>query len=879
MGVQQDQWEEAYFIAERMFTSSSAEKRTQLNCFQQIVCSRYSTIFEYDPYKDAYRFINQELKFEQPVPSRCRTVAEADLDVLKNNAVKSELKSPAYVNITPIYVVPPSTILVFNNSQAPSDELNNALLNATTTLTLTPTEAEVTPGAEFVFKHKNGKCYRCLIISELSDKEVPESERRYEVAFLDHCQIVPVKLKTLFIPGELTMENYPCALQCIRPIGVVAFRNGFVADYNNDVRAFYNDRNKRKSGLVGLLYKTNKTEKKLIMDFPSIHGHPYTNAEEIKMQHGHQQAALKDPVGLKYEQLINQEIVESLEYDEDGEDDEKGVAKEPAKKEDVKEDDDDDVLLDLSDSDRNTDNGSLSIMKEVQNAECPLGMASIQRFMQQGRQPMQMAVPLPTRSTANPSTDISFISSFHPAPPQQEPQSNQEETAPLDTTCNESVSSLRSATINQTASSNPTPQPTFDEPLKIEMTPKKNDSGHGSSDGWGEDTPKKREEANEETTSKKLGFGEFAKSSNSVRVSSDSTMIAVFPSSKPQQEVMTQVPVPERSQSPASIQRPLTPTPQFEHRQPEQNLRRGPSPLMSKIIATPEKFKSNETEAKPSKVPDVDVNGSIQALPSVAAIIKTDNRSHVFGQPPNSTEIDCSPKSFGSHPHDQNVSEKDLSVSRVVTKPRKQSTLEDDVFNSTNYGESSETMIQRFDNTSVCQDADTSKTSTNQRLISTAQDNFHDDDDDEWGLPQDAQSQPIQCNTPGKVIEIEGQMITIFPTGTSVESAPDDNFSRKSICSGDLNDNAGNSPEWDCEANSTTVIAVDEFADVADNFKQLASAFLCSIREAAIQKNHNVYMIEIMAFEVMSQKMPSELDKRFMRAKLGEAKSLDQAFD
>lgn len=113
----QQEWEHAYSLAERMYNKQAPTKREELNPTERVICSRFETIFDYDPFKgrclweffkcnlrrlflDEYTFRDQALLFSTPVQPKCRTVAEADLHELKENTAKLNIPMPSYINVS-----------------------------------------------------------------------------------------------------------------------------------------------------------------------------------------------------------------------------------------------------------------------------------------------------------------------------------------------------------------------------------------------------------------------------------------------------------------------------------------------------------------------------------------------------------------------------------------------------------------------------------------------------------------------------------------------------------------------------------------------------------------------------------------------------------
>ncbi|ULU10676.1 hypothetical protein L3Y34_014737 [Caenorhabditis briggsae] len=489
----QSQWEKAYHIAERMFNEKRSLKRTELDDQEQIVCSRYSTIFKYDAFADEYSFISQTMQYEAPISSRCRSIAEVDLEELKNNTASFELEAPKYLSISPVCMVPPSSMLILNLDQQMSSDLHEALQQAKSELTLNPNESDVRTGGLFVYKHKDGSCYRCMVLSEVNSDQ---NERKYEVAFLDRIQIIVLKLKYLFVMKDLSLEKFPCSLHVARLVGVTMFRPGYVTENNNEIRNFYSDKIRKKTGVKALIYMKNMDERKLVIDFLSLSGNSLTSSEEIKKIHGHSALSERDPYPLTYQQLINQEML-PLEFPEsvpnkENNQNELVIANELGNRD---ADESDDISLDLSDL-KISEPITLNI---VANSECAFGRSSIQKFLDQHRaMTNQLPLKKPGDGASKESLPIEVVNVA--------PQVNVVETAEKYTTdarLNDSVSSLRSGTISQTRSSNVTPQPTFDDLLSEEATPKKSAPNlNGSSDGW--DTPKKSPPKME--GSKEFGF-------------------------------------------------------------------------------------------------------------------------------------------------------------------------------------------------------------------------------------------------------------------------------------------------------------------------------------------------------------------------------------
>lgn len=827
-------WEDAYCIAERMFKAQRPSKRTDLNVLEQIICSKYKTIFEYDALTDEYSFIPQELMFEKPVPPFCRNITEADLDEIKKNTVRVNLEAPSYMNITPICVVPPSSMLVFNYTQTMSSDLTEALQNAKSTLTVNTMDSEVRPGGEFVFKHKDEKCYRCIVISQVAERS-SETERRYEVAFLDHCQIVQVKLKTLFMPVGLGLDKYPCALHIVRPIGIAMFRSGFVKEYDETIRAFYNEKTKRKNGLMAILYKTDEQEMKLIIDFPSFHGNLFTNSEEVKMIHGHQSLSETDPFPLTYEQVMNKVIL-PLEYPENNQTDDKVDKKDQEASEEGKsnqpESEDDDVELDLSDVEPTSSPQKITL-KDVATSECPLGRASMENFIQQHIAASQKLAP-----------QNSAAESLKTLQPSQAAKHVDGSTS--DTPLNESMSSLRSGSINQTCSSSPTPQPTFDEIQSDDRTPRKSDYkvDAGSSDGW--DTPKK--------SPPKLEISSSFGAQKPLMFQKKPTYPPVVQTG----ELLTPV---------QSIERPSSPVPNTViEKKLEIPSTKAPVPLMS-INTQPKNntfgFGSFSREKDESKIEESrSVPQPVQNGPkgdghtsSVDHLSEKENRDRTLSSSVFSDAKEEHPEhAFQSEPNKKMLLNADAS--------HQQSDLEDDIFGLANNEE-------RYRRTS--QDANQSRSSINQRMINNAQDNFHDSED-----LLETSAHDIQNAQDATVFE---HVDSIVVAAANEALMNDDDVSRNSACSEDFRKSGRSLPKLEVCADSSTAAIVDEFSNVLENMKELASSFIRDINDAAVQKNPSAYFLEIAAMEVISQKFSDGPNKRFWKSKIAEARNLEGAFD
>lgn len=201
----------------------------------------------------------------------------------------------------------PFTVLAFDLSKPVPMGMNASMENAAPNMK-SPTEAEITPGTIYIFKHRDNKCYRCVILFEDGDNNVSDADRKYMVAFLDTPQVVSVKLKTLFHLGKFTIESYPCALYCCRAVGILEIRKDFGADLNGQINEFYKDKVKRKSGVHALIYKKDDRGDKLIFDCPSILGTSMTMALEIKDVIGHRSVAENDPTALSYDELVSKQL-------------------------------------------------------------------------------------------------------------------------------------------------------------------------------------------------------------------------------------------------------------------------------------------------------------------------------------------------------------------------------------------------------------------------------------------------------------------------------------------------------------------------------------------------------------------------------------------
>lgn len=856
----QSQWEDAYCIAERMFNADCPMKRTDLNMLEQSICSKYKSIFQYDAFTDEYSFINQELKLDEPVKPFCRDVAEVDLDELKKNTVKVNLQTPSYINIVPLCVVPPAAMLVFNHTQPVADGLTEALQNAKSALTVNPTESEVKPGGEFLFKHRDEKCYRCIVIAQVGDDKGPDANRRYEVAFLDHRQIVQVNLKTLFISVDLGLDKFPCALHIARPFKIASFRSGFVKEYNELVRTFSADKDKRKAGLMALIYKTDSEGMKLVIDFPSLYGNECTNSEEIRFVQGHYAAVTTDPFPpLTYEQLINQVIL-PFEYPEteqkNGEkknDEEKKGESSGVDNICVVEDDGDDVELDLSDTEPTTLPQSIRL-KEVAESECLFGRASIDNFIQKhmtaGKEPLTKNTAVESPNTVHPPSQKKEIQ-----PPQQLHHNNNIEGSTIDTQFNESLSSLRSGTIDQTCSSTPTPQPTFNELIREDSTPKKSDhiADSGSTDGW--DTPKK-------SPQKSNNFTEFE-------------------SQKPLIKASAVMQFGEFSPPVQSLQRPQSPTPQTVI---EKNSVGIPSetaaiPLMSIKTHTPEKYKFgfsskpsdnknkriNEDQLSAFPVPNIgggDVNIDITSPQSEQIL----NKDRTFSSP---VFIDSKAEPAQTDDLMKSTQQSRLNENKsLIGHTSTQSDLEDAICDWDDDEERHRTTVNFPENLNTYQDADISKASSNQRMINKAQDNFDDFEDllDTPDIQNSQDAAKIFENVDSDVIVAENKA-----------SGSINNFGGNPVCFEESRQSG--STELAVDADSVTAALVDKFADVSQVTKSLASSFIKDINDVVIQKNRSAYWMEIAVMEAVSHKLSDGPDRRYWKSKIAEARKLDETFD
>lgn len=230
------------------------------------------------------------------------------------------LNDSTYMSLTPLYFVAPSTLLVFNNTHQRAYGLTDALETASQALGKRPTERDIHPGAQFLYKHKDGKTYRLIILKEVGQVDIPDGERSYKVAFLDACQVITLKLKHMHLPlPELSLDRFPCVVHCARFVGVKTLRPSYIPIYQEEISKFYNDKERRALGMMSYIYTTDVAEQKIIIDFPSFVGNECTEAKALSAVHGYHTLADQDPIPLSYEE-IRLKIVQPLRYNRDQED-------------------------------------------------------------------------------------------------------------------------------------------------------------------------------------------------------------------------------------------------------------------------------------------------------------------------------------------------------------------------------------------------------------------------------------------------------------------------------------------------------------------------------------------------------------------------------
>ncbi|CAO4360939.1 unnamed protein product [Caenorhabditis nigoni] len=809
------QWKKAYDIAAKMFFEKRPLKRTELDDQEQIVCSRYSTIFKYDAFTDEYSFLSQEVNYETPISSRCRSIAEVDLEELKNNTASFELEAPTYMSMSPVRMVPPSSMLILDLDQQMSSDLREAMQRARSELTLNANESDVRTGGMYVYKHKDGSCHRCIVLSEVDSDQ---NERKYEVAFLDRIQIISLKLKYLFVMKDLGLEKFPCSLHVARLVGVNMFRPGYVMENNNEIRTFYSDKMRKRIGVKALVYMKNMDERKLIIDFPSLSGNSLTSSEEIKKIHGHSALSERDPYPLTYQQLVNLEI-HPLEFpepvpNEENNQNELVMANEL---ENGDPDDSDDISLDLSDL-KISEPITLNV---VANSECAFGRSSIQKFLDQHR---AMTSQLPLKKPGDgPSKESLPIEVVNVAPQVKVVETVEHHTT--DAGLNDSVSSLRSGTISQTRSSNVTPQPTFDDLLSEEATPKKSAPNlNGSSDGW--DTPKK-------SPPKMEGSEEFG-------------------SQKPLLENSTLVPIAKNddpSHSHPSTDR-TSPVPQtvIEVNSPtmKASSKITPVPLMDLQIRTPEKHQSGFS-FNPSER-----ENALNAPLNVAESEEKDSNRVPFGRSPVEST--------------SNSDEKEEKVDTASVDGSMKSS------GDTIASRKDEEMVHNGE--IVSQAEDVSKDCSNQLMINKAQEIFNDTGDD--GFDSSQQENRNDQNNDTSVFENE----TGNDSTPVAESVHENNFSSNSMCTANFQPNNRNSPAVEGDTN-TSVLTNDTGADENINpiIKEMASSFIKDVTDAASQRNRVAFKMEVFAMEAMINKIPGEANKIFWKSKLAEAEKLNEIFN
>lgn len=766
-----------------MYNKQAPTKREELNPTERVICSRFETIFDYDPFKDEYTFRDQALLFSTPVQPKCRTVAEADLHELKENTAKLNIPMPSYINICPIYALLPFTVLVFNNSQHAHKSLSDDMERAAATFR-NPHESEIVPGAMYIFKQKHGKAYRCIILSEDGDMNIPDAERKYLVAFIDNVQIVSVKQKTLFVSDQFSIKDYPCALHCARIVGISAIRKSYVSGMNQFILNFYDAKEKRKAGMFAFIYKLDKEEKKLVIDYPSLLGTPKTTSTEIRTAVGHQIVASKDPVSLTFEQLNKKEVPEFKYLNST--------------------DDDSDVELDLIEHDTKSVNPVASSHPTSSSMDdCPYGRASIARAK-------DYQLRLPPHSQKGLSSSSLLGSSYPVSNSIKNDITKQSESNRADAT-NISFSSFESTKSDISPQNNQNVEETSTPTVPPNSTIQENEEDEIMSPASIIRAPSR-----------------LAGSLNKVSIERPNTPLPT--SSKNSEHNMSEISTYEASSISSHHLVPQSPS------VPKTNYT---VPVVQRPLTAPEKFRD------PFGGPGSSDILNTKMLCSEKNIVP----SNKFGR-------QISP---GKDDKNENY-----QYSRMETKPQ---TLFAPVLDENQRQSSSSNMMCQIpDISSVAQGSNAPKTAPNDSVNSVAPDDIHETDK-RGNHCKSVTEDPKDNKDPTAVTTLEDPDIN------------DENFSVQSICSETFVETDQKLMEVETGADAFTESITDQFAQMSEGLKKLAINLADSVRTAAIEKNHDAFIANIHAMEIISKKVPDDIDKRFWKMKIVEARKLEAAFD
>ncbi|CAI2316911.1 unnamed protein product [Caenorhabditis sp. 36 PRJEB53466] len=878
-----EQWRDAYQLAEQMYREEKPKKRTDIDMYSQLVCARHNSIFRYDPYTDTYSFRNQSLTFENPIPSLCRQIAEVDLSEMKRNTVMCDLDTPAYQNMTPLYVVPPSSILIFNLSQPRAFGLTDTLDQARNLLVSRPSEMDIQPGAEFLYKHKDHKVYRVIILSEISysepsDSRASDSERRYEVAFLDVCQVIQLKLKNLYMPiPELSLEKYPSALHVARLVGIKAFRPGFVDGFRDDLQTFYNDKARRKAGVSAMIYKTDAGERKLIVDYPALIKSRCTESEAVMAVHGHMSVAHGDPKPLTHQQIVDKKIV-SLEYDSED-----------------RETPDSDLLNDPSRT------------KPLGFGDCPFGTKQIDSFYARltnvspplSAPSSSLVKPISQEPKEQPGAQM-YLNPTEQSYPGQPIRPRADGYDPL----NETFSSLRSSTLQQSCrtSAASTPQPTFDEQIRGKTTPtkqkKEEEQRKESSDGWGE-TPMKQKPPRmsiddtdgwglEEARIQEPKTGHKQRPLTAPKIPSTSDAWAGCSSAltAPKSVVFSskqviavaaeikEIPI-EKSSFRDS---PAVPVIQSEEevygKRIDTPAPRNPSEELPQIAVGIEKpseteaddvFESEEQardgipiiqEERSAKTPTPGLPASSAVS---AACLMSDAQANFHDDSDDAwANSTCDELKEEEEKLKRKLEELERQKQRILEEKRlkaeekrqreldeqKEKELQEQLQKEKEQAELTEKLREALK---------AHKGMKTEKLRERVREHFKGEKSEK----KEGVELPVDGNNSVESVE------------EAAEGVEDERLSTLSNCPTELEE----------DRQTSVLLSDDEFAEVADSLKQLASRFVDNVQEAAFNKNRILFTANVFTLEMIAENSSGDMERRFWKKKMEEAKSLETSFD
>lgn len=206
----------------------------------------------------------------------------------------------------------------------------------------------------------------------------------------------------------------------------------------------------------------------------------------------------------------------------------------------------------------------------------------------------------------------------------------------------------------------------------------------------------------------------------------------------------------------------------------------------------------------------------------------------------------------------------------------------------------------------------TAESTTDSAMIRDVQDKFHDDgwEDEEKKLEEEIQKaqdekkmrevlgDALKKHKEKKMENLKERIREHFRSTSSAPEATDD-VSNKSLCP-TASESSEHALIRDGErrivlsTDNAVAELIDEFANVPEALKQLADSFISSVQKSAMNKNRPHFVSDIFTMEIVSfislitsslisiqiaLKSSGDLEQRFWKQKIQEARGLDPAFD